>query len=172
MNERQIDRSLIAVANRERGALEKLYVETKNGVYAFLYPFFGNRADTEDCLQEVYMKVSAHACGYRAGTNGRAWLLQVAKNTAIDQTRRQSKVVYTDVVPEREGRVNDFETPVFDALQSALNEEERKIVILHVLWGYKHREIAQSMNLPVGTVTAKYKRALEKVKKYMKGADE
>lgn len=172
MNERQIDRTLIAVAKRDCGALEKLYAETKNGVYAFLYPYFGNRADTEDCLQDVYLKVSAHACGYRAGTNGRAWLLQIAKNTAIDQVRKKNRVMYTDSPPEKAGYGDGGETPVFDAVQTALNEEERKIVILHVLWGYKHREIAEMTDTPVGTVTAKYKRALEKVKKYLKEADE
>lgn len=166
MNERQIDRLLISIAEGDAGALETLYAHTKNGVYAFLYPYFNNRADTEDCLQDVFMKISTRAHGYRAGTNGRAWMLQIAKNCALDEKRRQKRVCYTDAVPEPPPPSND--TPVFDALHGALSEEEERIVILHVLWGYKHREIAKMYSLPVGTVTAKYKRAVEKVKKYVK----
>lgn len=167
MNERQIDRLLTAVAQHDSHALGTLYALTKNGVYAFLYPFFGNCSDTEDCLQDVYMKVMKSAESYRAGTNGRAWLLQIAKNTALDEKRKQKRVVYTDALPEQPPPERE-QTPVFDALKNALDAEEQRIVVLHVLWGYKHREIAEYLGCPLGTVTAKYKRAVDKLKKYIK----
>lgn len=42
------------------------------------------------------------------------------------------------------------------------------MVVLHVLWGYKHREIAEWLGMPLGTVCSKYKYAIEKVKNYLK----
>ena len=55
-----------------------------------------------------------------------------------------------------------------EALERALNERERDIVLLHVLWGFKHREIAEQLGLPLGTVTSKYKDAIAKLKKFLK----
>ena len=52
---------------------------------------------------------------------------------------------------------------------SKINEEEQRIVTLHVLWRYKHREIADILGCPTGTVTSKYKRSVEKVKAVIKG---
>ena len=53
-----------------------------------------------------------------------------------------------------------------DYLLGALTEEEREIVVLHVFWGYRHREIAERLSLPLGTVTWKYSAALKKLEKY------
>ena len=54
---------------------------------------------------------------------------------------------------------------IIDAMERILSEEERRVVILHVLWKYKHKEIAQMLGVPTGTVTSKYKRAIEKIRK-------
>ena len=53
-------------------------------------------------------------------------------------------------------------------MNRALDETERQIVTLHVLWGYKHREIAEKLEMPLGTVTSKYKISVTKMKKYLK----
>ena len=49
----------------------------------------------------------------------------------------------------------------FNGILYWLDEEEQRIVTLHVLWGYKHREIADIIGSPTGTVTSKYKRAIK-----------
>ncbi len=167
MNDVKIDRLLTAVAQGQSDALEQLYALTKNGVYAFIYPYFNNRANAEDCLHDVFIKVFERASGYQRGTNGRAWLLQIAKNTALDCLKKGRRVDYVDNFPDV-AVSPPVDTPVFDAINQALDEEERQIVIFHVLWGYKHREIAQRLGLPTGTVTSKYKRALQKLKRYIK----
>jgi RNA polymerase sigma-70 factor (ECF subfamily) len=53
-------------------------------------------------------------------------------------------------------------------MDRALTDEEQRIIILHVLWGYKHREIGKILDCPTGTVTSKYKRAIEKMRKALK----
>lgn len=167
MNGHRLDFLLTEVAQDNRAAFEDLYRQTARGVYAFLYPYFGNRQDTEDCLQTTFLKIKQSASAYRKGSNARAWILQIAKNTALDEKRRQKRIVYTDS-PPAPPRETATESGVFDALQECLDEEERQIVVLHVLWGYKHREIANFLNCPVGTVTSKYKRAVGKLKRYLK----
>ena len=60
---------------------------------------------------------------------------------------------------------------VLTAALSALSEEERQIIMLHVTAGLKHREIAQLLELPLSTVLSKYRRALSKLKQKLEGGD-
>lgn len=56
-------------------------------------------------------------------------------------------------------------------MTKTLGETEREIVLLHAVWGYKHREIARMTGLPLGTVTWKYKTALEKLRREWEAED-
>ncbi|MBR2974450.1 MAG: RNA polymerase sigma factor, partial [Clostridia bacterium] len=101
----------------------------------------------------------------RDDTNFSAWMLQIAKNLAFNHLNKAKRVVATD----------DFSTYSVDAkvdemteiLNKALSLDERQVVVLHAVAGYKHREIAQIVGKPIGTVTWVYKNALAKLKKYL-----
>lgn len=162
MNGIETDRLLRKIAKGDNLAFESLYLKTKRGVYAFLYSYLKNSHDTEDAMQTVYLKIKLNISSYKIGTNGRAWILQIAKNhalTLLKQNKRQEEFV--------ENRTNEytFGGEITDIIERVLSEEEKRILILHVLWGYKHREIAEELSCPTGTVTSKYKRAIEKLRK-------
>lgn len=169
MHRTEIDRLLVKTAHGDNAAFEELYIKTRRGVYAFLYTYLHQNADTEDAMQTVYLKIKQNISSYRAGTNGSAWILQIAKNHALNELQKRKKTIAIDEVNERVFAVSAPETSsVTEAMERVLSEEEQQIVTLHVLWSYKHREIAQIMELPTGTVTSKYKRAIEKLQKYLK----
>ena len=162
MNGIETDRLLRKIAKGDNLAFESLYLKTRRGVYAFLYSYLKNSHDTEDAMQTVYLKIKLNISSYKIGTNGRAWILQIAKNhalTLLKQNKRQEELV--------ENRTNEytFGGEITDIIERVLSEEEKRILILHVLWGYKHREIAEELSCPTGTVTSKYKRAIEKLRK-------
>lgn len=54
---------------------------------------------------------------------------------------------------------------------AALSEQERQIVLLYAVTGWKHREIAALLQMPLPTVLSKYHRALKKLKTHWKGED-
>jgi recombination protein RecT len=56
------------------------------------------------------------------------------------------------------------ELELIDIMKKTLTEEEERITVLHVLWGYKHREIGRILSLPAATVRSKYSRAMEKMR--------
>ena len=56
---------------------------------------------------------------------------------------------------------------VLDTAFKCLKEKDRQIVIMHVLGGLKHRELAEIFNMPLGTVLFKYNSALKKLRKYI-----
>ena len=167
MDKKQIDALMTKVAEGDNRAFERLYEETRRGVYAFAYSYLGNPADAEDTTEEVYFTVKRKACLYRPGTDARAWLFQIAKNLSLDELRRRKQR------PESlEGLSSDPsespKLPALDLMTAALNESEKEIVLLHAVWGYKHREIAKMTGLPLGTVTWKYKSATEKLRRAWK----
>ena len=167
MSARELDVLLIRIANGDNAAFEEFYARTSRGVYAFVYTYFHNSADTEDVMQTVYLKLKKSVSSYKKGTNGRAWLLQIAKNQALDELRKRRREVSIEQI-ELVADDKFDEGTVTDAMRRVLSEEEQRIVTLHVLWEYKHREIAKMLGCPTGTVTSTYKRAIEKLKKYLK----
>jgi len=170
MDKRQIDKLLIKISCGDNNAFAGLYEGTKRGVFSFLYPYFKSYEDTEDALQTVYLKIKLNINQYKHGTDGRAWILQIAKNLAINQLNKNKRIVYTDeLTVKSEAAVS---CGITEIMTKVLSAEEIYIVNLHVLWGYKHREIARLINCPTGTVTSKYKRSIEKLKAALKEGDE
>lgn len=163
----EIDRLLVCIAGGDNAAFEELYARTARGVYAFLYTYLHNAADTEDAMQTVYLRVKTYIHSYRKGTNGRAWLLQIAKNHALNEIKKRDREVQAEFIEIPAGE-SFGENTVTDAMRRTLSEEEQRIVTLHVLWDYKHREIAKMLDCPIGTVTSKYKRAIEKLRNALK----
>ena len=172
MSANEIARLISLAAEGDNEAFKILYAKTARGVYAFLRTYFNNHHDTEDAMQTVYLKIKQNADKFKKGTNGRAWILQIAKNHALDVLRKER---YNRPLEEAQAvSVSDTysDGTVSAAMQKVLSEEEQRIVTLHVLWGYKHREIGIIMDMPTGTVTSKYKRSVEKLKNALKEVQE
>ncbi len=172
MKKREIDAMLTRIAKGDNNAFERLYIETKRGVYAFLYSYLNNQTDCEDAMQTVYLKIKTSISQYRLGTNGLAWILQIAKNTALNEIRANSNYQKLKST-ESPVKADSFENVILkDSLMSAmkrvLDEDEQRIIILHVICSYKHKEIAELLNCPIGTVTSKYKRAIDKMQTALK----
>jgi len=170
MDKRQIDKLLIKISHGDNDAFVALYEGTKRGVFSFAYSYYKRYEDAEDAMQAVYLKIKLNINKYRHGSDGRAWILQIAKNIAINDINKNKRFVYTD---DLEARSNiKLSEDISDIMKQVLTEEEIYIVNLHVLWGYKHREIAQLLNCPTGTVTSKYKRSIEKLKIALKEGEQ
>ncbi len=103
----------------------------------------------------------------RAGTNAAAWIARIAKNEALALKKKRGREFYVD---EHEN-LNVFGTEQTDdfgllteTAKKFLPEDEFLILMLAAAEGYKRREIAELLDMPVPTVTWKYKRATEKMR--------
>lgn len=171
MRKSEIDKLLVRIGQGDNVAFEILYERTKRGVFSFLHTYLQNYADAEDAMQTVYLKIKQGITHYRAGTNGSAWILQIAKNHALNELKKRRETTGLDAVEHcLVGEQTEFSANegVTETMERVLDGEERRIVTLHVLWRYKHREIAEMLGCPTGTVTSKYKRAIEKLRKALK----
>ena len=163
MDAKELDALLARVAEGDNDAFGKFYAATAKGVFSFAYSYLGNREDAEDVMQSAYLTVKRRAYTDKKGTNARAWLLQIVKNLALDELRRWKR---RGEMPENMPAPPAADGAALSYMLSSLNETEREIVVLHVYWGYKHREIARLLDMPAGTVSWKYAAALKKLEKF------
>lgn len=138
-----------------------------------------SEAEAEDLVQETYIKAFRHRDQFTPGTNLKAWLFRILTNTFINQYRRKAarpettelddvdeSILYRHMRdrspgsaspdPEAELIDNTLSSEVKEALE-ALPEKFRTTVLLDVE-GFSYKEIAQMLDIPIGTVMSRLHR--------------
>lgn len=145
-------------------------------LYRTAYFLTTNAFEAEDLTQETYLRAYRGIEGFRGG-DLRAWLFAILRHAFIDECRRRgrSPIVEGDI---DEVGVNSFaasapsaEAEALDGVPServsraitALPEDWRMIVLLADVEGFSYREIAQEMDIPVGTVMSRLHRARKRL---------
>ena len=172
-----LDEVLKRLARGDKAALEELYHETKSAVYGFSLTITKNPADSEDVLQETYLKIWANADRYTAKGTPMSWILMITKNLSLMKLREKKR--HQDLepeewdmefhIPDSAGNIEDRQ--LLEAALNLLTLEEREIILLHAVSGLKHREIAELVDMPLATVLSKYHRGLKKLRKYVEGVE-
>ncbi len=100
-----------------------------------------------------------------------AWILTIVRNLCLNRIRAGKVCEELSEYDDLAGSLNDsdamLDRMVLETAMNVLDAEERQIVILHAMTGFKHREIAEILDLPTGTILSKYNRALKKMRKEM-----
>ena len=151
-------------------------------VYRVALRLSGNETQAEDLTQETMLKAYRSWSQYREGTNARAWLLTILRNTFINEYRRtrrqgptvdvtevESFTVFHDVQEvDPEGRFFDniVDDDVLRAID-ALPEEFRETLVLSDIEGLPYAEIAEITEVPVGTVKSRLFRARQALQKQL-----
>ena len=158
-----------------------------SSLYAAAMRMTRNPADAEDLVQETYLRAYRGFAGFREGTNLKAWLYKILTNTFINQyrakKRRPEQVELDDTedfyLYRRMGGLEAVdaqrspESEVLDQLPDAtvkqaleaLPEQFRMAVILADIEGFSYKEIAEILEVPIGTVMSRIhrgRRALER----------
>lgn len=145
----------------DAGAFEALVHRHLRAAYAVSLAELGNVADAEDALQDAFVTALERLDECRQPDRFEAWLVQIARNRARDLRRRRT-IRLASPLEAAETRASGS-SPSADAeradlrerLQAALghlSEVQREVVLLHDMEGWKHREIAEVLGLPEGTV--------------------
>lgn len=167
---------LLRLAQGDQEALAELYRRARTPVYGLALSYLKHTHDAEDVTQDTFVRVWEHAPRYQPQGTPLAWILAVTRNLARMKLRERGKT--QDMEPEEWGRlaadsplVTAEDRQVLQAALERLSEQERQVVMLHAVTGWKHREIAQLLELPLSTVLSKYRRALSKLKQKLEGDD-
>ncbi len=169
---RQLDGCIAGIAQGDRDALAELYRQTSTSVYAFALSILKNVHDAEDVLQESYLRIYDAAWSYRSHGKPMAWIMTIVRNLCMMRLREKSRTAelteedWNDALSES-CEMNIDDRIILSQCLSQLGEDERQIVILHAVTGFKHREIAAFLDMPLATVLSKYSRSLKKLKNYL-----
>ena len=168
------DSLLIGVSEGNKEAFTALYRITGATVYAYALSILRNPAEAEDAMQDTFLKIRCAAAVYQPRGKAMAWILTITRNVCLMKLRQrnhQSFYSLEDAQTEPDwSPVTDLEDRlVLRSAMQVLSDEECQIVILHAVTGWKHREIAVQLQLPLSTVLSKYRRGLRKLKEELEG---
>ncbi len=163
------------IASGDNQAFTELYYASYKELFGFLLSLTKNKEDAEDLLQNTYIKIRNGSHLYKKQGTPMTWMCAIAKNQYLDFVRKYGKNRAADF-SEMENYVSEGMAGISDDTSgvenrmileyafSILGEQEKTIVILHMINGLKHREIAELTGLPLSTVLSKYNRSLKKMK--------
>ncbi len=166
----------------EAGVLAQL-----DSLYRTALRMTNNQQEAEDLVQETMLKAFRFADTYQLGTNLRAWLFRILNTSAINRYRKQATHPQTTPLPEGEefylyNRIRDFNGQELSAgaeeevlskyldedVYKALNDlppNFRMAVVLADIEGMSYKEIAEALQIPIGTVMSRISRARRQLQK-------
>jgi RNA polymerase sigma-70 factor (ECF subfamily) len=157
-------------ASGKREEFEREALVHLDTLYNVALRLCGNASDAEDLVQDTVTKAYRSWDKYEQGTNCRAWLVTIMRNTFINQFRKESKrpssvefdavqdISVFEEVQERDPEGSFFHLIVDNEVKRAIQElpeEFRLPVVLSDVEGLSYAEIAEILGLPVGTVKSR-----------------
>ncbi|MCE7054057.1 sigma-70 family RNA polymerase sigma factor [Algoriphagus sp. AGSA1] len=158
-----------------------------DSMYNFGYRLTFDEDDAKDLVQDTYLKAYRFINSFEQGTNAKAWLFRILKNSFINEYRKKSKqptkvdyqevetyynsddVQYQSTSDLRAESVKDM---LGDEISNALNSlavDFRTVIILCDLEGFTYEEMAKILDIPIGTVRSRLHRARNLLKEKLQG---
>ena len=149
-----------------------------NSMYNFAFRLTMDEDDANDLVQDTYLKAFRFITSFEQGTNAKAWLFRILKNSFINDYRKRSKepskVDYQEVEATYNSeeaaevdhtsdlRVEAVQDMIGDEVATALNSlpiDFRTVIILCDVEGFTYEEMAKILDIPIGTVRSRLHRA-------------
>ena len=187
MNERQFEEAVARMVRGDKSGLKEIYESYIGYIYRIIYEVLQNKENAEDVTGDFFIRLWDKAEQYRPGGGHKGYLATMARNMAIDYLRKHKREELTAMLQDIEAGAEEEERQernrsltadtsanVEDeviqemTVQEALDKlkpAERQIVSLKVLGEMTFKEIAECMQIPIGTVTWKYQNAMKKLRR-------
>jgi RNA polymerase sigma-70 factor (ECF subfamily) len=156
---------LIARAkNGDRNAFSELVCIHAEGVRGVIYRMCGDAHIAEDAAQETFIQAWLHLSSYRPQSSLRNWLYRIGVNAATDMLRKEKRILpnaledlpLKDPQPGPEALASQGERiAVIRQAVLALPEACRPVLVLREYEGLSYQEIAETLEIPVGTVMSR-----------------
>jgi RNA polymerase sigma-70 factor (ECF subfamily) len=169
----------------DRELYAQLVYRYERELFKYLRRYLGNAELAEDVFQATFLAVHLKSQSFEEGRRFRPWLYKIATNKAIDAGRhvKRSRMISLDLPNERDhsevGQLADMlessEASPEDALTQAENARQVRAaleqlpeslsVVVHLVYyqGLKYREVAEALDLPVGTVKSRLHAAIARL---------
>ncbi len=179
---------MLSFQRGDEQGFHRLFLRYRGPLVHYLFRFTGNRAVSEELMQETFLRLCRGAPTYEPRTAFRTWLYQIATNVARNEVRRREysvrKEPLTALTSRRQNRGRDRENggdlgspegmaearQTEEIVQSALGrmpEKQRAALLLSRHHGLSYQEIAGAMGLRVGAVKSLIHRATGTLRKHL-----
>lgn len=176
--------------------LEQLIERYEYELYHYLKNFLGDAQLAEDVFQATFLQIYLKNAQFEIGRKFRPWLYMVATNQAIDHQRRNKRHLHASLEKGIQFAGEDLEgislleilpgnvpspDKIFEAeeqrqriqeLVQRLPEPLRQVLLLVYYEGIKYREVAEILNIPVGTVKSRLHTAIKKLALMIRGIED
>ena len=145
-----------------------IYNRQVDTVYRVCFSFMKTRTDTEDMVQETFLRLMSSGTEFQSEKHEKAWLIVTASNLCKDALRRAwRKHTSIDDLPEIPQDGPEW-NPVLEAIL-ALPADQKNAVYMYYYEGYSSAEIAKAMRCRQGTIRSRLSRARQALKKDLGG---
>ncbi len=168
----------------EEDAFKALFEKYRDRAVALAYRYTHNREDALDVVQDAFLKVFRSLSGFKGQSRFVHWLFRIVVNRAIDvcRSREASHPTYDEAregegiaAPDLRPDANPLRSAARNELQEAyqnaigeLSPEHRAVISLHVSQGMRYIEIAETLDIPVGTVMSRLHYARKHLQEILK----
>jgi RNA polymerase sigma-70 factor (ECF subfamily) len=184
---KELDNQLVKrILNGEQNAYQQLVEKYTGLLFSIVLKMVGNKTDAEDLVQEIFIKIYKGLASYNGEFALTTWMMKIASNHTIDYLRKK-KLKTTPIdgseSEEKEKRKPQFEADVDNPEEMILKQERKKmiekaieelppryreVIILRHKEERDYLEIAEKLNIPLGTVKARLFRAREMLNQKLK----
>lgn len=154
----------------DASAQEKLYAQFSRQMYVICLRYTRSQLEAEDVLQEAFIKVFNKIDQFKGETTIGGWIKKIVVNTALNSQRRKlymfpmTDIEELTIHPEAEVTLSGFHLEELLGMIRSLPEGCHVIFNLYAIEGYSHKEIAEQLNISVGTSKSQYSRAKQLLK--------
>jgi RNA polymerase sigma-70 factor, ECF subfamily len=164
------------IRRRSESAFREVYDNYFKLLKHVVYKMVNNHQIADELVQETFMKMYERIHTYTVDTNFKFWLVQIAKNTALDYLRKEQKQLNITVNEDAVENYIDDQKPddydhLYKKIEKIVSKDEYEIVILRIFHGLKFHEIAAMLEITTAVATNKYSRAIKKLKKELREED-
>ena len=145
-------------------AIEQVYLEYKNLMYFVIAAYVKNQDDCDDVLSESFLKAVEHREQLKDPSKIKSFLCAIAKNKAIDFTKKNRTLPSSDLIEEIYGD-EERSNPVLNMIEPLLSNKETIIVYLRAIHSYSWEEIVEETGIPESSARRIYSIAKEKLRK-------
>jgi len=168
---------IIRAQSGDREAFAILFEQYKNLVYKTAYLMLGESTEAEDALQEIFVQIYKSLPGFDPSKAAfTTWLYRVTFNYCLNHRRKKRPVSLPleDISPALKSEFPSTQLAEEEVLQQAignLTDKQRAVVVLRYFWDLPYAEIAQILDVPLGTVKSRIDLALKTLKKVLEGQE-
>ena len=160
--------------NGDLTVFDEFYELTKKQTFYSAYAILKNHEKSEDILQDTYLKFLNMLDELDLKKSITSLLITIARNLALNLVQKENRLDSIEgedgdkYIVKQDANISIDEEILLRRMKTILTNEEYEVVILHVLDELKHKEIAEILNVPLGTITWRYNNAMKKLRKELK----